>query len=118
MIITPKQAGWGHAIIALAAVIFIGYWIYLLVPLQAKLIEAHKVPNLVLTIIRSVIVASICSFLTFLGLSLAGYAWQKWSTYEDLKLGDALESKAFWLWLAIWNVGVLLFSLLWKYDNF
>ena len=118
MTITPKQAGWGYLLIGLAVILFIGYWYYLLEPLQGKLIDAHKQPSIILAVLRSIVVSSLVAFLTFVGGSLGGFAWQKWADNTNLRLGDALESKAFWLWLAIWNGGFLLFTLLWAFGNF
>lgn len=118
MKITPKQGKWGYALIGLAVLLFLGYWYYLLEPLQLKLIEAHKAPSLIMTTLRSVLVATSIAFLTFVGGALAGFAWQKWASETDLKLGDALESESFLKWAAWWNVCWLLFSLFWKYGNF
>lgn len=118
MTITPKQAKLGVFIVILACIMFLGYWYYLLQPLQAKLIEAGKKPNFILAILRGTVVGAAFAFLTFLGLTLGGYAWQKWSDQTNLKLGDALESKSFWLWVACCVGGTLLFTLLWRYGNF
>jgi len=118
MKITPKQGKLGYVLIGLAVLLFIGYWYYLLEPLQSKLIELQRVPSLIMTTIRSVLVATSIAFLTFVGSALAGLAWQKWTTETDLKIGDALQSKAFLSWAIWWNFGWLLFSLFWKYGNF
>ena len=113
MKITPKQAKWGYALIGLAVLLFIGYWYYLLEPLQLKLIEAHKTPSLVGTIFGSVVVASLIATLTFVGGSLASFAWMKWAKVEELTW-SFLKSSAFLKWLAWWNFCWLLFSLIWR----
>lgn len=118
MKITPNKGKLGYILIALAIILFSGYWYYLLEPLQAKLIEEGKTPSLVLAVVRSLITGSVIAFFTFVGGAMAGLAWQKWTKEVDLNLGDALESPSFIKWAAIWNVGFLLFTLLWKYGNF
>lgn len=116
MKITPKQAKFGYFIIGVAMLLFLGYWYYLLEPLQTKLIDAGKQPNLIITVIRSLVAGTAFAFLTFIGFALGGFAWQKWAKSEDLKLGDALESSSFITWAAWTNVLFMLFSLLWHYD--
>ena len=118
MTIKPKQAKWGYALIGLAAILFIFYFYYIKEPLTIKLLDAHKHPNLILAILRSVVFASLFSLLTFVGGALGGFAWQKWADSTNLRLGDALESKAFLWWLAIWNAGFLLFTLFWVFGDF
>lgn len=118
MKITLKQSKLGYVLIGLAILLFFGYWYYLLEPLQLKLLEAGKKPSLVLAILRSAIVASLISLLTFIGGSLTGLAWQKWTDNVTIKLGDALESNSFLKWCAWWNFSLLLFTLFWKYGNF
>jgi len=118
MKLTPAKAKLGYVLLGVALLLFFVYWWYLLEPLQDKLLEAGKTPNLVLTIARSCIFATAISFCTFVGMAMTALAWQKWTTEAELRIGDALESKSFWTWVGVWNGGFLLFSLLWKYGNF
>src|SRR5688572_17810037 len=102
MMIKPKQAKWGYALIGLGVIVFAFYFYYIKEPLTAKLLEEHKSPNLMLAIIRSIFFASIFALLTFIGGALGGFAWQRWADTTRLRLGDALESKPFWIWMAGW----------------
>lgn len=118
MTIKPKQAKLGYTVLGLSIIVFFAYWYYLLEPLQAKLIDAHKSPSLILTALRSLVAGGLFTFLFFVGGSIGGFAWQKYADAVKLRLGDALESKSFWIFMAASEAGFLLFSLLWKYGNF
>lgn len=118
MKITTKQARVGYVFLILSILLLVGYWYYLLEPLQIQLIENHKVPTLVGTITRSVGVATLFSLLTFLGGALSSFASAKWTPTVNLKFLELIKSKVFLKWATLCNFSFLIFSLLWKYGNF
>lgn len=107
----------GVVFIVLAIVLFIGYWYYLLEPLQLKLLNANASPDIELAIFRSIVVATLFAFLTFVG---AAYTGASKFGKDKLKgsFKELFSSSAYWWWTLLANVCILIFTLFWALGNF
>lgn len=118
MKISTKSAGaWGTVFVIATIVLFLGYWYYLLEPLQLKILEANETPSIINTIGRSLIVGTLLSLFSYFSQAFLSYKADKPGS-EYIKFKDIVTHKVFWKWFGLWNFTFLLFSLFWHYGNF
>lgn len=108
-----KKSTKGALLLALGILLFIGYWVVLLEPVQVAYAGTGSYPSLALCIAAAVIVGVVIATLTFVGNALlkdkAFGIEHTDPTFEELK-----EAKAFTMWAICWVVAFLILTLIWR----
>lgn len=110
MKITKLTAVIGVLAIIVAIVLFLGWWVVLLEPVQLKIVNKEMVLNKTILYVCAVGVAFICNTLWMVGTKFLG---ARKFNQEYIEFKGAFARKDYWVMLAWVTFAIVLFTFFW-----
>lgn len=119
-----NSKGIGYALIGLAILWFIYWWVHLLTHVQTVAIDNIKQYGHPHLFVAGTVGAWLAGFLagvlfgalTYMGAQFISLWWKPYGTWDQIKWHDLLSFKALYLWVGLAGILFALFTHLWQHD--